>query len=116
MDKNTLIKIGTLGGQIRVNKDNLWMYGNTSSMTTEKLFGIKGPLHPGMPCKEEVAISTLHSDTKSTLIKELVEQTHLTREEAERTVRDLLQSGVLEEVNDPTLGKVLVFRGGAHGH
>jgi len=110
MDKETLVKIGTLGGRIKINKDSLWAYGQVPGLSKEKLFGVKGPLHPGMPPKQEVALSALHSDTKQTIIKELTEQTHMTREEAERTINTLLKKGILEEVNDPTLGKVLVFK------
>ena len=110
--ENRLKKLGTLGGSISVNKKNMWMYGETPHMSKEKLFGKAGcgPLHPGMPYEHQLAVSAIHSDTRSTLIKELVDQTHLTREEAEKTVNDLVQHGVLEEIDDPGLGKVLVFR------
>ncbi len=110
--ESKLKRLGTLGGSIKVNKKQMWAYGNTPSMSKEKLFGVKGPLHPGMPEEHALAVSALHSDTRSTLVRELVEQTHLTREEAERTVSDLIQKGMLEEVEDPGLGKVLVFKGG----
>jgi len=114
MDKNTLVKIGTLGGPIHVKKDLKHMYFGQNEpggpFSKEKLFRCKGPLHPGMKETHRVALDALHSDTKSTLIKELADQTHLTREEAEKTVNELLRKGVLEEVNDPTLGKVLVFK------
>ena len=110
--ENRLKKLGTLGGSIKVNKKNMWIYGETPHMSKEKLFGVNGPLHPGMPYEHQLAVSAVHSDTRATLIRELVDQTHLTREEAERTVNDLIQHGILEERDDPGLGKVLVFKGG----
>ena len=112
--ENRLRKLGTLGGTIHVNKNSFWAYGmgNNSHLKKEKLFGMRGPLHPGMPVQEEVTLSALHSDTKNTLVRELADQTHLTRREAEEVVEGLLRKGVLEEINDPTLGKVLVFREG----
>ena len=115
IEKDTLVKIGTLGGAVKVRKDLKGYYFGSNqaggNFSKEKLFGAHGPLHPGMQ-KEEVAVGALHSDTRSTLVRELADQTHLTRREAEDVVEDLLRKGVLEEVNDPTLGKVLVFKGG----
>ena len=118
INKETLRKIGTLGGALRFNKSTSWMYlggGPNKNLTKEKLFGNagRGVLHPGMPVKEELTLGAVQSDTRKTLINELTSQTHLTREEAERTVSDLLKRGVLEEVNDPNLGKVIVFKGEA---
>lgn len=112
--ESRLKKLGTLGGSISVNKKNMWIYGNTPHMTKEVLFGKagQGSLHPGMPYEHQLAVSAVHSDTRKTLIRELVDQTHLTREEAERTVNDLVQQGLLEEIDDPGLGKVLVFKEG----
>jgi len=114
MDGNTLKKIGTLGGPIHIKKDmrNYYFGGNEpgGNFSKEKLFGANGPLHPGMKDEHQVAVSALYSDTKGTLIRELSEQTHLTREEAEKTVNELLRKGILEEVKDPTLGKILVFK------
>jgi len=115
MDKDTLRKVGTLGGAINVRQDMKGYYfGNSQAggnFSKEKLFGVNGPLHPGMQDEAEVTLGALHSDTKNTLIGELVDQTHLTREEATKIVEDLLRKGVLEEIKDPTLGKVLVFKG-----
>jgi len=113
MEESKIRKIGTLGGSLEVNKTNSWIYlgDNKGRFSKEKLFGIRGPLHPGMPYEHELALSALHSDTRQTLIRELVNQTSLTREEAERVVNDLLKKGILEEVDDPNLGKVLVLRG-----
>ena len=114
IDKETLKKVGTLGGPIHVRKDlnNMYFGGNEpgGAFSKEKLFGCRGPLHPGMPAEHEVALGALHSDTKKTLISELIDQTHLTREEAEKTINELLRKGILEEVEDPTLGRVLVFK------
>lgn len=115
INKETFKKIGTLGGALKFNKSHSWMYlggGSNKGLTKEKLFGNagKGVLHPGMPSETEVTLGALHSDTKQTLIKELTEQTHLTRSEAENIVGALLGKGILEEVNDPTLGRVLVFK------
>ena len=120
INKETLKRIGTLGGKLRVSKENSWLYwggGPNTGLTKEKLFGNagKGTLHPGMPRNTEVALGALHTDTRQTIIRELTDQTHLTRSEAETVVSDLLRKGVLEEVNDPTLGKVLVFKGGITG-
>lgn len=110
--ENRLKKIGTLGGSIKFNKENAWVYGldKNPNMSRKKLFGMNGPLHPGMPVEEEVTLSALHSDTKQTLIRELTDQSHLTREEAERVVGDMLRKGLLEEIKDPVLGKILVFK------
>jgi hypothetical protein len=117
INKETIKKMGTLGGPLRINRRNLWMYigdGTNKNLTKEKLFGkiCAGPLHFGIPSKEEVVLEALHSDTRKTLINELVNQTHLTREEAEHTISVLLKKGILEEIDDPTLGKVLIFKGG----
>ena len=116
INKETLKKIGTLGGALKFNKSNSWMYlggGSNKNLTREKLFGNagRGVLHPGMPVGTEVALGALHTDTKRTLIRELADQTHLTRSEAEGLVEALIRTGMLEEVNDPTLGKVLIFKG-----
>lgn len=114
--ESRLKKLGTLGGSIKFNKENAWAYGldKNSHLSKERLFGQagRGPLHPGMPYEEEVTLSALHSDTKQTLIRELADQTHLTREESERVVEALLRKGILEEIKDPTLGKILVFKEG----
>lgn len=117
ISKETLKRIGTLGGALKFNKSNSWMYlggGSNKNLTKEKLFGNagKGPLHTGMPYQQELAIEAVQSDTKQTLIRELTAQTHLTRREAEQAVEALLKSGVLKEVEDPNLGKVLIFKGG----
>ncbi len=86
--------------------------GNSDNMSKEKLFGKAGigPLHPGMPYKHEIAAAASTSDTKQTLIRELVEQSSFTRREAEEVVNQMLRSGTLVEVEDENLGKVLVFK------
>jgi len=109
MDKEDLRRIGTLGGKLKINHENMWLYGKTSGLTKERLYGVQGPLHPGMRSKV-TALEATQSDTRQTLIRELTDQTHMTRTEAERVVDDLLKAGVLEEINDPTLGKVLVLK------
>ena len=119
MEGKTLKKLATLGGPIKVNNDMKGYYFGDSiaggKFSKEKLFGKagRGPIHPGMPSEKQVTLGALHSDTRGTLIGELTEQTHLTRREAEDVVQALLREGVLEEINDPTLGKILVFKGGA---
>jgi len=99
----------TLGGPMRFKKENKWMYfGERGTMSRERLFGMRGPIHFGMPHKEAMAVEALHSDTKSDLIRELT-NSGLTRDEAERTVNGLIRRGILVEVNDPDLGKILIF-------
>jgi len=117
IEKETLKKIGTLGGSLKFNKNNSWMYlggGSNKNLVKEKLFGKagKGSLHIGMPYQQELAIEAVQSDTKQTLIRELTEQTHMTRREAEEAVTALLKKGIMKEVDDPNLGKVLIFKGG----
>lgn len=110
MDKETLVRIGTLGGAITVRKDRMWMYGqDNSGFCKEKLYGVHGPLHIGMRNKE-IVLGANQSDTRQTLVKELTEQSHMTRREAEEAISGLISSGVLKEVNDPALGKVLVVQ------
>jgi len=118
--KETLRKIGTLGGNIRINPSTRRYYtGNNTpggNMSKEKLFGqgAHGPLLIGMPnpsgYEEEATLRLNVSDTKATLIRELVEQSRLTRREAEDTVNALINSGKLVEVSDRQLGKILVWR------
>lgn len=108
-----LTKVATLGGKVRINKDNKWIYfGSGPQMSKEKLFGMKGPLHPGMPySKGEMALTSVESDTRTDLVKELMDK-GLTREESRQTIGDLIKGGILVEEYDPDLKeKVLVFRG-----
>lgn len=110
MDKETLRKIGTLGGALTVRRDRLWMYGqDNSGFCKEKLYGVGGPLHIGMR-NREIVLGANRSDTRQTLIRELTDQSHMTRREAEEAVNELIRSGVLKEVNDPALGKILVVQ------
>lgn len=115
MGGEVLKKIGTLGGAIHVRKDMKGYYFGESqpggNFSKEKLFGQKGPLHPGMPVEHQIAAGASSSDTRATLIRELVEQSHFSRREAEDIVSDMLANGTLQEVDDKILGKVLVFRG-----
>jgi len=106
-----LRKVATLGGAVQINKANAWLYGGNSNTTRKKLFGLSGPLHPGMPStKAEMAVISTESDTSADLVRELMDK-GLNREEARRTISDLLRDGVLREVFDPDLRqKVLVFR------
>ncbi len=107
-------KLATFGGRIRFKKENAWMYGlenNNPNLSKEKLHGARGPLHPGMPIKHQIAAGASHSDKRQTLISELMSQSEFTRREAENTVDEMLADGTLVEVNHPRLGKVLVFRG-----
>lgn len=112
MDGTTLKKIGTLGGPISVRKDlkNMYFGGNEPGgpFSKEKLFGANGPLHPGMKAEEELALSALHSDTKKTLVGELVSSGGFSKEEAEGLIKELISKGYLCEVDHPHLGKVLV--------
>lgn len=114
-----LTKIASLGGKIGIKKELMGYYfGNSENMSKEKLFGKagQGPLHPGMPYKHEIAAGASSSDTKTTLVRELVEQSSFTRREAEAVVEDMLRSGALVEIDDPNLGKVLVFKGRRDEH
>lgn len=103
MDGETLKRIGTLGGAITVRKDmkNYYFGGSEPGgpFSKEKLFSAKGPLHPGMPNpeteEEALVMNTNVSDTKATLIRELTEQSPLTREEAELAVNRLIKAGKL---------------------
>ncbi len=115
MDKEDLKKIASLGGKIKINKEVKGYYFGDSksggSFSKEKLFGISGPLHPGMANhKGEMAVESVESDTQQDLIRELTDK-GLTREEAVRTIETLLKAKILVETFDSDLGKkVLVFR------
>jgi len=109
--KEMLTKIGTFGGKLKINQKNRGLYLGNENMSKEKLFGQHGPLHPGMAySKGEMAVSSVESDTRKDLVKELIEK-GLTREEAVKTIGDLLREGTVVEEWDPDLrAKVLVFR------
>jgi len=63
----------------------------------------------GLPQKEEMALEALHSDSRSTWVKELIDA-GLDRRAAEQTIDSLIARGVVEEVSDPDLGTVLILR------
>ena len=85
-NKETIVKLAKFGGNISVNRDNMWMYQGSGN-TTKKLFGFSGPLHPGIPThKESIAIGATGTDTRSTLVRELTDQSGFTRREAEKIV------------------------------
>ncbi len=106
--------VGTFGGPISIRKDRLWMYSahQGKKVDVAKFYGVKkGPLHFGMPSnREEMALDAVESDTKADLIRELVSQGGLSRSTAESVVRGLIKKGILKEVQDEDLGKVLVAR------
>ena len=111
--KQELTDIVTLGGKVKVNsKMSRYYFGTSKAMSKEKLFGKagEGPLLIGMPhTKGEMAEASVESDTSADLLRELMEK-GLTREEARRTISDLLREGVLREVYDPDRKqKVLVL-------
>ena len=54
--------------------------------------------------------SRLETDSRSGLIRELVENTSMTRGEAEGLVSRWMQANDLEEVDDSVLGKIIVPR------
>jgi len=64
-----------------------------------------------LPLQQEDVAMAVESDTKEGLIKELVEQTSMTRREAENVIKEMLANGTLRRVRDENLGEVLVFRG-----
>jgi len=114
MEKDTLVKWGTLGGPIHVNPDTKKFYfgnnGPNGSFSKEKLFGIQGDLYFGQG-KRTMTMEATVSDTKTDLVQELVEK-GLTREEAIATIKDLLKDGTLREIWDEDRNeKVLVLRG-----
>ena len=63
----------------------------------------------GIPQKEELALEALHSDSRSVWVKELMDA-GLDRRAAEQTINSLVERGVVEEIDEPDLGKVLILR------
>lgn len=59
----------------------------------------------------DVVNQRLETDSKSSLIKELVEDTSMTRTEAEELVRNWMEKNQLIEVDDKVLGKIIVPKG-----
>lgn len=117
--KGKLKRAGTLGGAIHVNPEmRRYYYGENEPggpMSKEKLFGQHGPLLIGMPDssshKESITLEATVSDTREDLVRELVEQSKLTRREAEAVVTHMIASGQLAEIEHGDLGKVLVWGG-----
>lgn len=102
-------RIATLGGKVKIRKDMKGYYFGDNSK--EKLFGMTGPLHPGMPHKAQMALDTIESDTRRGAVRELMEDQELTREGAVEAINYLLRAGILEEVYDPNRReKVLVVK------
>lgn len=56
----------------------------------------------------EVIESRLGTDSRSSLINELADNTSLTHVEAEKLVNDWMQKNGLQEIDDPTLGRIIV--------
>jgi hypothetical protein len=117
--KATLRKVGTLGGQLKINQKTKHFYFGDSKpggpMSKERLFGIHGPLLIGMPNPssqgEELALEANVSDTRQGLIQELTNTSELTRRQAEQVVAQMIASGKLAVVKDPELGEILVWGG-----
>lgn len=63
----------------------------------------------GLPLKEEMTLEALHSDTRSDLIRELVEEYGLNRETATKLVNGLIKKGIIIEYDDPDGGKRLLL-------
>lgn len=121
--------------QSRVSRGLKWLGGNLRPEVKRAMYGMHAPkgTYPtnsdaahihlnqlsrdkvrrafGFGHKEEMAVGALHSDTKSGLVKELIDS-GLDRRAAEQTVNSLIQRGIFQEVDDPDLGKILVYRGG----
>lgn len=60
---------------------------------------------------EELGLHANVSDTRQGLIRELMDQSELSRRQAENTVDLLIKEGKLAEVEDEGLGRVLVWGG-----
>lgn len=65
----------------------------------------------GMAMGEQVASARSQVDSKAGLVKELVNETHMTRKEAEELVKRWMDDNDLIEVDDPVLGKYIAPRG-----
>ena len=74
----------------------------------EQLYGIKGS---NVKDAGDLAEFRLSTDSKSDLIRELADNTTMTRREAEAMVDTWMAHNDLVEVNDPDLGKIIVPRG-----
>ena len=83
---------------------DLWM----SEDTKKRLYGIGGGREQDVG---DVVESRLGTDSKSGLIREMVENSNLTRTEAEMLVSRWMQVNDLTEVEDEVLGRIIVPRG-----
>ena len=76
-----------------------------SASQKKRLYGIgKAPIED----TGDVVNARLESDSKSGLIRELVEETHLTRMEATQIIDNWMQKNGLIEVDDPELGRIVI--------
>lgn len=113
---------GALGGSLSRERRNELYYGHPpkgaypkhndlehihdlrmSPQRIKQLYGV-GPSEATV----EIRAST---DSKSGLIRELVEETSFTRREAEEFVEQWMAKNNLVEVDDPVMGKIIVPRG-----
>lgn len=91
-------------------KDLAHMHDMTmSGETKRRLYGLGKRASEGLG---DVIESRLGTDSRSGLVSELVNETQLTRKEAEALVSRWMATNDLVEVEDPTLGKILVPREG----
>lgn len=114
MEKEDLERFSSFGGKMKVNKGMMrYYFGSGNALGKERLFGMHGPLLVGMPSpdsdSQELALEANVSDTRQTLISELVNNSGLSRSEAVKVVNEMVASGKLKEVEVEGLGKVLVW-------
>jgi hypothetical protein len=79
-----------------------------SAETKQRLYGIGGGRESTVG---EIVESRLGTDSKQGLVKEMVENSSLTRSEAEQIINRWMQANGLVEVEDATLGRIIVPRG-----
>lgn len=79
-----------------------------SAETKKRLYGIGRGQESDVG---DIVESRLGTDSRSDLVREMVEQTNLTRSEAEALVSKWMTSNSLVEVQDNVLGKIIVPRG-----
>lgn len=79
-----------------------------SAATKKRLYGIGGGRERDVG---DIVESRLGTDSRSGLIKEMVENSSLTHTEAEQIVNRWMTLNDLIEVEDRTLGKIIVPRG-----
>ena len=81
---------------------------NMSKSQKSRLYGIgKAPVED----VGDIVNTRLETDSKSGLIRELTENTSMTRVEAEELVRNWMEKNSLVEVDDSTLEKIIVPKG-----